>query len=438
MSKCDILILSYSFQGRDIEALIPLAFYLEKILGYDVKIRPVFDLYYLHKYKPRILLPNGAIGSSFTLNAARYAKEIGIPVVTLTGEGIFQEKNIKGFVWGWNKEKKPVADLWFVWSKRALSLSLKYYPYLKNSMRVGGGVGFDRYKIYKFIDKEDFLKKYRKEKYRKIIGYACWSFDKIFDNNKRGEDSRCIHQIKNIDYIVLKKTLKNLIQENKEILFLLKRHPGEINSEYNEIDSSLENYDNVLIFKEGEKIGDLLNVSDIWMSYESTTNIEAWLLGKETIIFMPSGAKNRTTNIFKGCAVAKDDVQCQKLIDEFYSKGGMIEFKTNERYRKKVIEDYIQWGDGKNAIRTVKEIHKFIKQLPEHKRIKISNKEYLKKLIKHILYNLYKYFAKIPVFRVHRRPIYYCKQKYIKRLKEEYYPQLEKFYNNVEEEFKLK
>lgn len=52
-----------------------------------------------------------------------------------------------------------------------------------------------------------------------------------------------------------------------------------INEYYDEF-SLVREYPNVITLQTEENIYDLINVSDLWITFDSTTALEAWLLGK--------------------------------------------------------------------------------------------------------------------------------------------------------------
>ena len=93
--------------------------------------------------------------------------------------------------------------------------SLNLYPQLTNRIFVSGSVGFDTYKIISEINNTDFLKKYKKENYKKIIGIGCWDFGILEETDHRYVWSRnqfgdeAIKKLKNdkIDFnLILKKS----------------------------------------------------------------------------------------------------------------------------------------------------------------------------------------------------------------------------------------
>ena len=64
---------------------------------------------------------------------------------------------------------KNIENYSLYWTIRTLKQSSDLYSQLTNRIFVSGSVGFDTYKMNNGINNTDFLKKYKKENYKKII-----------------------------------------------------------------------------------------------------------------------------------------------------------------------------------------------------------------------------------------------------------------------------
>ena len=154
------------------------------------------------------------------------------------------------------------------------------------------------------INNTDFLKKYKKENYKKIIGIGCWDFGILEETDHRYVWSRnqfgdeAIKKLKN-DKIDFNLILKKIIINNPSILFLLKKHPGVLNGNTASGIEGLELFENVLIIKDEEPIIDCILISDFWLSYESTTALEAWLLDKQTCLLNPNSFLEKRPHSFR-------------------------------------------------------------------------------------------------------------------------------------------
>ncbi len=100
-------------------------------------------------------------------------------------------------------------------------------------------------------------------------------------------------------------------------MFLLKEHPLNV---YGGLGSAIENadkFDNVLILKDEEAIFDCISVSDFWLTYESTTAVEAWLMDKKTALLNPSGTDFPRANVYTGSPNYQNEEQLINAIKSF-------------------------------------------------------------------------------------------------------------------------
>jgi len=224
----DILCVSVNSSGRDMGVFIPILYYCEKILGLSTFFASGIDgCYWLDKLNPRLFIVPDSVGDKNYIKAVKYAAKRVIPAISLTSEGDLNGEIIDEMLWGWNKEKKMYEDLNLQWSERGKKMILEYCPELSGKISVSGGIGFDRYKIYEFMNRREFLKKYKKD-YKKIVCVAGWGFDYFLSDLLKVSKIYKKEQIENFrkERITVNKILGELIQNNKDVLFILKYHPG--------------------------------------------------------------------------------------------------------------------------------------------------------------------------------------------------------------------
>ncbi len=152
--------------------------------------------------------------------------------------------------------------------------------------------------------------------------------------------------------------LRIAIENNPDILFIFKRHPKEafesdLSEGPNEMNELLD-YDNVLYFWHEEQIHDLINVSDFWMGFETTTALEAWMLNKQTVLINDETDFPRN-NLHIGSPKVSNYTALQTVIKEFYDKGNIEIFNKPdlEKNREFLISDTIGYADGKNHLRVL-------------------------------------------------------------------------------------
>lgn len=359
--KIKILCFTDDAVGRDVEMLLPIRYFAECFLNCEFYHALNIDIHQIYRIRPDLILQANTIGSNLYFQISKIAHEQSIPLFALISEGNFRTDGSFDY-WGFNRHKKFYQSYVCCWSERTAEFLKKEIPDASGKIVVTGGVGFDRYTIYKFMQKKDFLHKYNKTRFKKIIGYAGWAFGKL--DHKRGREE-LLYWARGDESIIawieqqrqkVRDILKQSIENNPDTLFVLKQHPQENAPERpepvkNEM-SELTNYENVLYLCAEESIHDLISVSDLWTCFESTTALEAWLMGKQTIFINPEQDFNRDP-LYKGSALVQSYDEFQQLIDQFYLQNRIEKFfdKEKELMREKLIKDIIGFGDGMNHIR---------------------------------------------------------------------------------------
>lgn len=406
--------------GRDVEILLPVIYYLERYLNSSVEIAFIYDIHAIYRKNPDfVLIATNAIGSILHHKIGKYCTENKIPLFALISEGNMKTDGTFNY-WGHNKERSFLQEYLCMWSERTYDYFMEDLPQYKDKIVLTGATGFDRYQYYKFATKNEVLDKYQLGHYKKIITYAGWSFGMLFNEVSlkwltklyKGDPNEYVEWLKK-NMLLVEKQLRHVIENNPDILFILKRHPNEKNphilqKDRNEM-TNLISYPNTLYLVNEEEVHDLINISDIWLGFESTTVIESWLMDKNkpTIYLNPDPNFNRDIN-YKGTVIAKNGPELQTLIKEFYKTASVKAFHTEEltNNRKNLIKSIIGFSDGMNHIRTGYYLDKTIQKLKNdsgasHKRIKLNWKYFLMYLSLHIGKYFYsrKIFEKLPKFK---------------------------------------
>lgn len=445
--KIDILSLTMMSTGRDIEMVIPILYYSEKILGLSTfSASAVEGKYWLDKFNPKLLLVPNSIGDNNYIKSVKYATQRNVAVLSLKSEGDLDEKKINEMTWGLNKDRIMREDINLHWSRNSRDVTLKHFPELKDKIFVAGGVGFDKYKIYKFASRENFLKKYNKTNYRKIVCLVGWGFDNFFGKQFKAEKEDYMEiygqvQIENFreDRGRLNQILEKLIQNNQDILFILKYHPGARRTKNLTEFVGLDKYENILEIQHEENIADCISVSDFLVAYESTSIMEAWLMGKQTFLINPSIIKFPRSEIYKGTPIFKNHEKCQEIFDKFYVTGKISGFEEGLEARKQIIEDIIGWRDGKNHARAGKVIKELLDKTKNREIEATKLFDRFKHYIVHIIFfktrfmTKYSFIYRIPIKKL--KVLKYCQDNFsyseIIGLKKRYYFYMNKFYNKI-------
>ncbi len=378
MPKIDILHLDWPNSERDLNISIPVLVHLKKQFNYTVTSKNIFNgLYYLKKYKPKTLLLSNAIGAEINYIVSKYAYLSGIQVITLTSEGNFEKNHMSSFIWGWNKEHKFYHHLQNIWSERALKLAIDHTPEFESISFVGGGTGFDKYKLLPKYQQSDFHKDYPEtKKYKSIVGITTYGLYEHLKNaeyvkehkiaERHGQNQVEMYQK---DFHTLKKAYSQVVSENPETLFILRTHPLSKTIKDTEFEECI-NLPNVFFSIPGNKdlntfnnnlsVIDCVALSSLWIAYESTTIMEAWLLEKPTTVFNPTTFDFKREANYKGCTKVSTIEALSKNIKETVSGIENKEFKALEATREQIIKDTIGFADGKNHIRVAQRINKHL------------------------------------------------------------------------------
>lgn len=414
MSQIDILHLDWPNSERDLNISIPVLVYLKKKYNYKVISKNIFNgLYYLKIHKPKVLLLSNAIGAEINYIVSKYAYLSGIKVITLTSEGNFKKEHMSTFFWGWNKDKKIYHHLQNIWSERALKLTIEHIPEFKKIGFVGGGTGFDKYQLLPQLTKVDFHNKYPSLKqYNSIIGITSYGYfehlntPEYFKKHKIDERYSADQiQMYYNDFESLTNSYYELIKSNPDTLFILRTHPISKNLDKTEF-TRCANLPNVFLsipsnqelstLNNSMTIAECISISDIWVAYESTTILEAWLLNKPTIVFNPTTFEFDREANYKGAMKISCLNELTNSLKNYIQFGTLKEFDELKPERERIINETIGFSDGKNHERVANRIHQFISNIgndkPNTKNIPNSvmwkhTKNYLKQKSK--LYQMY-------------------------------------------------
>jgi hypothetical protein len=373
--------------GRDIEMFLPLYFYLKERIGATIKMSNFYDAQQIKYFKPDIVFLPNTVGAEYYYLIAKLCSERDIAVFALDSEGNFRVDGTFKH-WGYNLGENFYQDFVCYWSKRCLDYMKKTEPKFADKMVITGNLGCDRYRIYDFLKKEDYLKAKGKENYKYVVGYAAWAFGKPFYPTGKtdliayfnGDESKLAliePQRKAVEEV-----LKYAITNNPDTLFILKIHPLEKKLHeqklgVNECDN-LAKYDNVVMEYDDYNISDLINISDFWTSFESTTALESWLIGKETLIILtdPSFSTSLPQSRYD---ISQPQVNSGEKLDQY-----LQEFKKNktikdfhdpkmDEVRKDIAYQIFGFTDGMNHLRALKYLKLSIDNVPNRKPVYKTN-----------------------------------------------------------------
>ncbi len=335
-------------------------------------------------------------GAKLNLMWSKRIKKSGIPLFCSVGEGMYRKEDIEEFVWGHNKILRALHEnLSMLWSYNSYNMAIDAFPETKSTFRVSGAVSFDKYTLFKIKKNQQYSKN------KKIIGYAAFDFNSLIQNKEfvktHGEDviKRFINEGKKCETI-----LKKLAINFPDVLFLVKPHPRDGKKTPFEV-KNLQSFNNIKIDFD-LTIHEAINLSDIWLNYNSSSNIEAWLMNKPSITFLKEEKYFSSKGILG--SVRENDVEKIKImIEEFYCIGAIKRFTDINDFRHNITKELIGYTDGMNHIRFISFLKPYIEKVEQGKlkkgAWKLSNKEKFEGFLKDILYKVTKGKSWIPFFR---------------------------------------
>lgn len=373
--------------GRDIEMFLPLYYYFKEHKGWDIRMTIFYDAHQIKYYKPDIVFLPNTIGAEYYYLIGKLCKERDITLFAMESEGNFRVDG-KFMHWGYNLGKEYYQDWVTQWSIKARDYLKEKEPKFADKIVCTGNPGIDRYKIYDFLNRDEFLRKRNKEGYKYVVGYAAWAFGKIYYDEGykgflhlfEGDESKIPmveRQRKEVEAV-----LEHAIVNNPDTLFILKVHPLErkLHEEKkgpNECDN-LEKYDNVIIEYDDYDISHYINVCDLWLSFESTTCVEAWLMNKETAIIRtyPEFSEYiRASQYDISQPLAENGEQLDAFIKEVKETGTLSDFYL-EKYsskRDELVNSVFGFSDGLNHLRVIKYFMKSVANLKNRKPVYKTN-----------------------------------------------------------------
>lgn len=368
--KTDVLNLEWSSTGRDREVANLICSGLRH-LGYSVAEDSVHNYASaMLRHRPRLLYCADPKGAAINLDATSFARSLSIPIITFTCEGVMREDVIDLMFWGHIKSRQLPERYNLQWSENFRDITLKHFPYVAPQIPVVGAVGFDRYALFQFASKDNWSRKYGKAM-RRTVGIAGGGMDGYFY-----PETAFYHSAVSIfgqdqidrfcrDHLACAQAYGDLVRAFPELTFVLKEHPATVSRQTSEF-KGLDALPNVILLKNEEAISDCISVSDIWLSYDSTTSLDAWLLGKPTAHFNPSGDNGIARVVtHAGSPSTGDGTQLQSMVSSFLDSGELPGFAERAAARADIIRNMVQWTDGKNHLRACYYFDKLLRNPPK-------------------------------------------------------------------------
>lgn len=360
-----------SNEGRDFYLLVAFIYYLERYEHYTVSLEFAWNAHKIRTSPPDLVILPNVRGHSLYYEIAQYAADSGILVFASDSEGNFNTDVPYDF-WGYNTSKNPFSPLMLVWNERVRQFLLQDYSFLSpDRIKVSGAPGFDKYTYLPRTDRKTLLAQHGIKPYDRVVGYAGWAFGKLDTTEidgvlellqMPGEKGK---QWFREQREAVERCLRTAIEAFPDTLFILKKHPRE-NFESDHRDSlnemnRLKDYPNVWYLKDEEDIQNLIQISDLWMAFESTSIMEAWLLDVPTLK-INTAPDFKWADLYKGTASVQNPAELLNVLEQFFRQNnpGIVTPPNVLEQRQAVIANSIGYADGYNHLRCALHFRPFL------------------------------------------------------------------------------
>lgn len=362
--QVDVLNLEFSpVSGRDSEPSVLVTNFLKR-LGFGVLRGSVFEgKALIIKYEPRCVFMSGPHGSGVKFDLALLCKRMGIPLVCYPGEGAI---NLTTFnsdaIWGHNWIRAPIHSRWALWNRRSLDAIKTLAPPLAKISEVTGYAGADLAKLRYGKNRESAPF----QNFKMTVGVGCWCFAKFNavspqykkTKEKFGDTNFNDHKF---DRDFFNSVLRELIISQPDWLFLVRRHPGKKNSDWDSGTENISRFSNVR-FADNWNLFELLDSVDVWVSYKSITALQACLQGTPAVFLVGS---NKKPHLLDPSLGGIPSVSCKNELLDFFdsvtlsnggdSAGNQL-ILSQENYLKGLFGEL----DGLNHVRVASVIVKIL------------------------------------------------------------------------------
>ena len=415
--KIDVLILEHrSTPNRDTNMMAIMYGELKYNRNLNVKAGSRYFwrcLVLLHR--PAIVLIASSTGAFILNEISKYCSALGVKVICCVSEGHFIDKPgvLDQFIWGWNKEKKLYVHKQLFWTKKSLDLACRYDFKFREIGEVTGPIHFDLYQRKDESEQRDL-------ETITTVGIAGWTFGKFSNPSDRDYDLRmklfgresC--ERTRLDGIQFNEIILQLCLAYPSVKFLFKDHPSNHYGLEGAGVVGLDAFDNFHFIQGDLELHELIAKCDVWLSYESTTNVEAWHSGIPTIVVNPSGRVNERSSLHRGSLVVENFDELRVFIDDSKSLLQSFNHENLAFERNEVIAEIQDSVDGKSRLRAADAVCIASNECQSESQKLIFSFTYLEKTLRETVY----WFMVIPLSKFSSRFKLLEKEKRVWRLKE--------------------
>jgi len=356
--KIDFLNFEFSSgSSRDSEPSI-LITNLLRMLGFTVIRGSIFESKSLVlKHKPKCVFMSGPHGSQLKFELALLCRKLEIPLITYPGEGSMHKFNSSiESIWGHNWLRHPVHTRWGLWNLESLKIMEDFAPSLAQISEVTGYAGADFPIIHQPLE----LDLISKTSFSKIVGVGCSNFEFCHpDSPNRSYLEQQYGKLYIQRFIEDRDHFNSMIvacvKQYTDVLFLIRLHPGAKHSTWASGVEGIKGFPNVR-FVDKAPLFETLRSVKLWISYNSITALESYLIGTPSLFFSSRKDVNPWSDPhLHGVPRVVSLDELYSYFDTFvFSGDSESDFLKLKSLQKPYIEGLFGEFDGLNHVRFVK------------------------------------------------------------------------------------
>lgn len=361
MSTKKILIL-LPYKARDLEGHTLVGYYLHQKFGFEVKYTNGYGIERkLLDFAPDLLVLDH-LAWDFKVEQAEFAKELGIKVVVLPTEGLFQSFESGFETVGALNAACHLPEKYLAWGEWFGEALVEKAIMTKTQVEIVGCTRFDFYAkpfLKLMLSKEELLSELGFEDLSRPLilwatntTYAARNPKKIlrryvYKAKYDADEVRTLIKNNQIQFRAHSKLIYELAQQKNNWNFIVKVHPAEWINDYLNIFSNLPNVR--IVFD--TPISNYLYCADVLLQRDCTTATEAWFFNKP-VLNLEIGEYDATIRpeFAAGNHQVFDDLEVRNAIERYLNDKTIP--PRQQQARSLFISNYFHKVDGNAAERS--------------------------------------------------------------------------------------
>lgn len=370
------VVLLISSKIRDLAGLTYFKILLEARLAVDVTLVNMHNWRYLLRHRPHlVMIPS--IWNVGTIDLVRFLKKRGILVAFLPTEGVLRCDEEVSLIYGNDIGALRDLDLTCVWGEALRDILRRYYDLAPETLELCGSLRFDLYRpplsrMY-FTDRASFCARLGLNPDWPIITWATGypGAERFRERRHGGLDEKNFKGLEIPGFTGLQfarmqlaaqdaafSAMASLVRALPNANVIVKVRPDETTKLYEDFRTSTSGGARVVVVK-SEPVFSLVQASDVWLHWNSTTSTEAWFYDKPTVnLFVGAANEYRLEEMSGGSVPACSEDDLYDIVARFL-KDPSIPAEL-EQPRQEFIRKWFFRVDGQSGARHVAAVERLL------------------------------------------------------------------------------